>query len=223
MRRWRGRRQPPGRAHQRRGPSHGTEHDEKPIADAMPEHRPSCCPPRDRLDDRGRPSRCQGRRGPLPGRAAAPGRVRSRPEGDTPGWRDEILTRSAAGRITNSSGGSSSTASPSIPPRTFRGTISTEVAVHARPGPWRVARRVEDEDPEAPAGEGGAGAGHERPIKRVGVVGDEDDRRVVWSRPRSSTMCSCGAARLGPSTACAVSSSVRSFASRYPGCCTASP
>ena len=43
----------------------------------------------------------------------------------------------------------------------------------------RVARRVEDEDPEAPAGEGGAGSGNERASKRVGIVGDEDDRGFV--------------------------------------------
>ena len=92
----------------------------------------------------------------------------------------------------------------------------------SRPASW-VARRVEDDDPEAPAGEGGAGAGHQGAIKRVGLLETRTTAGSSWSRPRSSAMCSCEAARLGPSTACAVSSRVRSFASRYPGRCTVSP
>jgi YceI-like domain len=65
----------------------------------------------------------------------------SRPDGDIPGWRDEILTRSAEGRISRSSGGLRSTASPSMPACTGAGPSTlSEVAVHARPGVRLVPR-----------------------------------------------------------------------------------
>lgn len=79
--------------------------------------------------------RLQERFGWRRGTATVPSRRISRPEGDTPGWRAEILTRSARGRITISSGGRRSMASPSTPACTGVGAvISTDVAVHARPG-----------------------------------------------------------------------------------------
>ena len=58
-----------------------------------------------------------------------------RADGEAPGWRGEIRTRSAAGRIANTSGGLSSTASPSIPACTGPGALtSRRDALQARPG-----------------------------------------------------------------------------------------
>jgi len=52
--------------------------------------------------------------------SSGPGR-RRRAEGDAPGWREEIRTRSAAGRMANRSGGLRFTASPSTPACTAAG------------------------------------------------------------------------------------------------------
>ena len=105
----------------------------------------------------------------------------SNEERNTPGWRDEILTRSAAVRTTNSSDGASSTASPSIPDS----TALVRVDDHRRAGPrsrrWAstVARPVEDEDTEPTVRESRAATGHKRPAQRVGVVGDQHQRRLM--------------------------------------------
>ena len=62
------------------------------------------------------------------------------PEGDTPGWCELILTRSAADRITTRSGGCSSTASPSTPtPTGSAASIDTAVAAQVRPGAPRAS------------------------------------------------------------------------------------
>ena len=62
------------------------------------------------------------------------------PEGDTPGWCELILTRSAAGRIATRNGGCSSTASPSTPaPTGSAASIDTAVAAQVRPGAPRAS------------------------------------------------------------------------------------
>ena len=64
----------------------------------------------------------------------------SLPEGDTPGWCELILTRSAAGRIATRNGGCSSTASPSMPaPTGSAASIDTAVAAQVRPGAPRAS------------------------------------------------------------------------------------
>jgi hypothetical protein len=64
----------------------------------------------------------------------SPGRW-SRADGEAPGWRGEIRTRSATGRMANRRGGSRSTASPSTPAWTVAGAFtSSRGALHARPG-----------------------------------------------------------------------------------------
>ena len=55
-----------------------------------------------------------------------------RADGEAPGWRGEIRTRSAAGRIANTSGGLSSTPSPSIPACTGPGTLTSRFAARSR-------------------------------------------------------------------------------------------
>jgi hypothetical protein len=48
-----------------------------------------------------------------------------RADGEAPGWRGEIRTRSAAGRMANTSGGLRSTPSPSIPACTGPGALTS--------------------------------------------------------------------------------------------------
>ena len=68
------------------------------------------------------------------------------------------LTRSARGRIATGSGGTSVTASPSIPASPGAEALTSSAAVHDLPGPTG-ARRIEDDDAELAAVERRAGAG----------------------------------------------------------------
>ena len=141
--------------------------------------RPVCA----RLHARGQGSwNCPTNR-PLPGRCSSSQRSRRasrRPEGDAPGWRAEILTLSDPGRIRNSSGGFSATASPSIPACTGAGAFaSNRGELHARPGRRPPLRRgVEDDNAEPPAAEARASALHEPAIQGVGVVRNDHDGRM---------------------------------------------
>lgn len=74
--------------------------------------------------------------------------------------------------------------------------------------PWRV----EHEDPELRAVEVGPRRRHRRRLEGVRIVRHQHDCRGC--SPRSSISCSGGAGELEPSTALAVSSTVRSFACR---------
>ena len=82
--------------------------------------------------------------------------------------------------MTNRSGGSSSTASPSMPAWTGAVAVTSScVAVHVRPAVWPGARPVEHDDAELSAVEGRPGAGRTRRLEGVGVVRHEHDRGVA--------------------------------------------
>ncbi len=100
-----------------------------------------------------------------------------------PGWRREVRTRSAAGRVTKRSGGVRSAASPSTPAWTdrYRGAhleARCTPSLHGVAG--ALAEPLEDEDSERAIGEGASESLHERVAKRVCVVRHEHHgRRAV--------------------------------------------
>jgi hypothetical protein len=98
----------------------------------------------------------------------------SNPDGETPGCREEILTRSAAGRIANRSG--------------WLSRLAVDAGVHRcgtrhlergrAPGSSRHRASgwsVEDDDVELAAVERSSGAGDQWVVERVGIVRDEHD------------------------------------------------
>ncbi len=137
----------------------------------------------------------------------------NKPEGESPGWRAEMRSRSAAGRAEKRSGGWSVTASPSIPAGTaVAAVISRFVAVHARGSGWpgRPTTTIPS-----------------RPPSRVGRVPPASTRSWAYGlfetstitaslrdRPRSSVRRSGGAGACGPMTSGSTRSRVRSLAAR---------
>ena len=82
--------------------------------------------------------------------------------------------------MTNRSGGSSSTASPSMPAWTGAVAVTSSCfAVHVRPALWPAAGRSSTRTPSCPLSRAGRVPGARGGSKRVGVVRDEHDRGVA--------------------------------------------
>jgi hypothetical protein len=99
------------------------------------------------------------------------------------------------------------------------GSTGVDAQRPCSPRPGRTVREtswhVDQDDPQPAAVESGTRPTNPLAAERVRVVGDQHHRGLRCSRPRLSTRCTSGGAEPEPSaSSSAVSSSVRSFASR---------